>query len=517
MSNSSQWGIRQFKGFSLGLRMALVSSALLSGAFLLFLVIPHPTFLALSSGRSSIILHWVLSMIVTAGVIMACTSFFVDRPLRKLKTILDESPKKGFLPRAPIQGADVVAQFSKSFNQLLEHITKMDASQLETERELQMSQEIETRWKELSLLHDFSQELSATLEIDELYRIVETLVSEKLDVQEFALLVMDEVLGCLKVELTHGFTEEQNKRIAGMTFQPDEGVTGRVLRNRDNPEPIYIPDTSKEPHYLYYKGERHGDGSFLVIPLIHRKQLMGTLNLFRPHKNGFHPEEVHFLSTLSVALAISLANARLYSKTRELSVRDELTDAFNRRYFHQTLPREIKRAKRFDKSVVLLMMDMDYFKSINDQHGHLVGDQILMELVKFITARIREVDFLARYGGEEFVLILPNTSQEDGLMVAEKVRRLVSEHIFGIHHVSGGLRLTLSIGLSIYPFGHEVEDDQEVEALIDAADVALYEAKRKGRNCVVLAKNNVKQNTDASQDEENTLSVSSHEPIIRIP
>lgn len=433
----------------------------------------------------------LIAVLSTSAVFFVLFRLFVDRPLRKLIDIMTLAPSKDFLIRAPSRPNDVIGKLYQSFNRLLERITTLDAFKLETERELTSVQEklklkeaLEARLKELWLLHEFSQKVSATLEVDELYNVVEAFIGDHLGFHEFALLILDEeelAAGhegpppTLVVKVARGFRDE--KRVLGMKFREGEGITGRTLQKA---ETIYIPDTTHSEEYLHYKGEKQEDGSFLSMPLIFKKKVVGVLNMFRKGIDAFSADETKFLNTLTVELAIAVVNAKLYSKTRELSVRDELTQLYNRRHFQQMLPLEIKRAQRFQKPLSVLMIDIDYFKKFNDRYGHLAGDECLKEFVRLVNAKIREVDFFARFGGEEFVLILPSTSKEDGVVVAEKIIALVRQHAFkaGAGKVE---RLTTSIGLAAYP-----EDAKSVEELIDAADIALYEAKNSGRDRVVV-------------------------------
>lgn len=441
----------------------------------------------------------LLTVLLTSVVFVLFTWWFVDRPLRELIRIITAAPSRDFLVRAPVRGSAVVARLAQSFNRLLERITTLDAFKLETERQLitaqeelkykealeekkgiieKTNQELEARLKELSLLYDFSREVSMTLELDELYNIVERFLGETLQFREFAFLVTDEETHSLVVKVVRGFDEPAHARVRGMRFRAGEGVTGRVL---DKGETVYIPDTGLDPNYLYYKGEKREDGSFLSIPLIFRKKVVGVLNFFRNGRGRFSAGEIHFLNTLALELAIALVNAKLYSRTRELSVRDELTQLYNRRHFQEVLPLEIKRSQRFGKPLTLLMIDIDHFKEYNDRYGHLAGDERLKEMVHLIASRIREVDFFSRFGGEEFVLILPNTPRQDGIGVAEKVRELVRGHRYVTAQIPSQ-PFTVSIGVASYP-----EDAETMEDLVDAADIALYEAKGAGRDRVVVS------------------------------
>jgi len=165
-------------------------------------------------------------------------------------------------------------------------------------------------------------------------------------------------------------------------------------------------------------------------------------------------------------------------ETEHLSRTDALTGVPNRRYLEHILADEAKRAARFDRPFSVLMADVDRFKLVNDTHGHAVGDRVLKEVAERIRAALRtDLDTVARFGGEEFTVILPETGRDGALVVAEKLRAVVAATPF-----PDGFTVTVSVGVASRP-----EDGQRPEELLVAADAALYEAKRAGRDRVVAA------------------------------
>jgi diguanylate cyclase (GGDEF)-like protein len=173
-------------------------------------------------------------------------------------------------------------------------------------------------------------------------------------------------------------------------------------------------------------------------------------------------------------------------RTRELALQDELTGLANRRALEQMLANEVDRAQRHGRPLAILMADIDRFKSINDTYGHRAGDEVLRELSRLLAEKLRSIDRAARYGGEEFFVLMPDTPVDEARRVAERVRSAVEEHTFVVDPEDDepaiGLRITVSIGVSGLP-----EDAESLEGLVEVADRALYEAKRRGRNRVVLA------------------------------
>ncbi len=165
---------------------------------------------------------------------------------------------------------------------------------------------------------------------------------------------------------------------------------------------------------------------------------------------------------------------------KNLSLKDPLTGLYNRRYLNERLPQEIVRAYRYDRSISLIMLDIDHFKEVNDRYGHHVGDRVLQGCADCINGSVRnEVDWLARYGGEEFVLVLPETDLTGSLAVAERLRRIVGSMVTRLNDRE--IRITASFGVAAIPPNRH-KSVCTAETLIEQADRCLYEAKREGRN-----------------------------------
>lgn len=162
------------------------------------------------------------------------------------------------------------------------------------------------------------------------------------------------------------------------------------------------------------------------------------------------------------------------TEARRLAERDYLTQAYNRMKAHEFMKDEIKRSERYGLQFSIIMLDMDYFKKVNDTYGHNLGDEILVQLVRLISLEIRTIDMLSRWGGEEFLIIMPMTDRDGAKITAERIRTVVERTQF-----TKGLCQTCSFGVAAYKKG------ETMEALIDRVDKALYEAKLRGRNCVI--------------------------------
>ena len=162
-----------------------------------------------------------------------------------------------------------------------------------------------------------------------------------------------------------------------------------------------------------------------------------------------------------------------------MATTDPLTRLLNRRALLERLSREVGRAKRYESALTLLLLDIDRFKRIHDERGHLVGDGVLRQIGALVEASVRTVDIAARYGGEEFVLILPETSQDGGIIFAERLRESIERYPFDATGEEP-LHLTASIGVATFP-SPRVESTEDLFA---RADEALYRAKSSGRNQV---------------------------------
>lgn len=201
--------------------------------------------------------------------------------------------------------------------------------------------------------------------------------------------------------------------------------------------------------------------------------------------DGFYvlPAEMEELLLKARTLIAQKLNVDFLKRNYEIAASeaftDPLTGLFNLRQFWLSLDHELARARRYRRHCSLAMIDIDFFKQYNDQHGHLRGDEVLKEVGAVFGACIRDSDIAARYGGEEFVVIMPETERDLACIAAEKLRRSVAEHHFPLQETQPGGNLTVSVGVATFP-----DDATTARELVDAADQALYRAKERGRNRV---------------------------------
>jgi diguanylate cyclase (GGDEF)-like protein len=239
-----------------------------------------------------------------------------------------------------------------------------------------------------------------------------------------------------------------------------------------NNRPVLQRDLVHQHRYLEdMRLLEEGLRSYVLFPLSSRDRAIGVLALGSRKDGAFDEHTLARLQPLADAVALAFENLRLFQKTRELSITDEVTPLYNHRYFHQALDRELKLVNRYGSTLSLVFVDLDRFKPINDQYGHLRGSRTLREVGFLIRAAVRETDIPARYGGDEFVVVLPQTDGDSARVLAEKLRSLIEAHTF-LQEEGINARLGVSLGVATYP-----EDAGTKEGLIRLADSRMYEDK----------------------------------------
>ncbi len=221
--------------------------------------------------------------------------------------------------------------------------------------------------------------------------------------------------------------------------------------------------------------------SVLIVPLLVSNRTLGSMQLFFNSRDVVTPEDAQLLWTLALVAESLLTREHANEGLLTFAFTDYLTGLKTRGYFEQQLELEIKRCERKKTGLALIMIDIDFFKQLNDRYGHHVGDQVLRDVAALLTKDMREVDTVSRYGGEEFVIILPETSGPGAVRVAQRLRHSIEQARFFAGGPSAIEHLTISLGIAMYETDARFKRD-----LIQFADTALYEAKSRGRNQVVM-------------------------------
>jgi diguanylate cyclase (GGDEF)-like protein len=228
-----------------------------------------------------------------------------------------------------------------------------------------------------------------------------------------------------------------------------------------------------------------------VVPILYQNRFMGAL-LVRSEDTSrvWQENEILLLGTVADQVAVAVSLARLFALTQKQALTDALTGCYNRRSFEMQLEREMRTARRELQHLSVAILDIDFFKRVNDQYGHDIGDHTLCILGECLRVEVRGRDTAARFGGEEFVLILPEANEQNAVAAAERIRKKIEAlEVPDVGHI------TASFGVATFPTHGDSRD-----ALVNAADAALYQAKRQGRNCVV-SRTNVMPETKAEADK----------------
>ncbi len=271
-----------------------------------------------------------------------------------------------------------------------------------------------------------------------------------------------------------------------IVFKPDECWGLRRGRMHIVDESAIVSGKEAKHSLICSHIKVEGPADYLCVPLVAQGEAIGLLHLCHPvtehsENEWYHYQKKQRIHTIIDSLSLAIANLKLRSTLREQTIRDPLTNMFNRRYMEETLEREILRAKRKEDHIGVIMLDIDHFKSFNDNYGHQAGDVLLAALGNFLQNHVRGEDVACRYGGEEFILVMPGAELEPTQKRAQDLIEKVK--FLSVAHQGQSLgTISMSAGIAVYP-----TNGNTAESLVQSADQALYRAKVKGRNRVELA------------------------------
>jgi diguanylate cyclase (GGDEF)-like protein len=356
----------------------------------------------------------------------------------------------------------------------------------------------------LSSLLRIGLRMAAERDLERLLRMIIEETSSVMDAERSSLFLLDQEKGEMWAKIAQGVD------VVEIRFPVGKGIAGTVGKTG---EIINIPDAYEDSRFNPEFDRKTGfrTRSILCGPLKNmRGEILGAIQVLNKRTNSFQAHDETLLMALSSQAAVAIENADLYRRLsvlnlslerkveertaelmtanerltalnrelEEISITDGLTQVYNRRYFMDRLRQEIKRVSRYGPPVSLLMIDIDFFKKVNDTFGHQAGDTVLAGVAGLIKGRLRETDLIARYGGEEFCLLATGADQAGALVLAERVRALIEKASFD--HDSRRIAVTVSVGVSTW----KQSLTEDAAELIRKADTALYRAKEQGRNRV---------------------------------
>jgi diguanylate cyclase (GGDEF)-like protein len=324
------------------------------------------------------------------------------------------------------------------------------------------------RADQLEAINAVAQQTTAVLDLDELFAVVCHVLLEWFRVDHVAVLMVEG--DALRIRAYEGRLTPS--MAAGALLSPGAGVAARALSSGHS---IIENNVREVDGYIAGFAETQSE---ICIPLIFFGEKMGVLALDAARKDAFDAEDRQPLESVADICAAAIQNAHNFDRMKQLAYVDGLTGIHNRRYFEMRIGEELERAGRFQGRMSAIMVDIDHFKKLNDEFGHLLGDEILRSVAGILKQQLRKMDMVCRYGGDEFAILVPETTGENAVRVAEKLRRQIEAHPFpGVPRP-----VTISCGVADYPT-HGVTRDE----VVAAADAALYIAKQAGRNRVSSA------------------------------
>lgn len=426
---------------------ALVMSKPQSGVLTLKKTIQHSVWVVLGIAVIlSGILGWALAKVI-AG------------PLRLAAEGANEIAAGNYDQHIEVTSRDEVGRLASSFNEMARKLALHIADLRESREELKRAYK------------RFGETLRATHDMDNLLEVVLDTSIDTLSAKRGALLLSG-ARGGMSTVVSRGLDDGGTSNDIGVAVAAYVAESGEGIRfPREEGQPR-LPFDLSESRY----------STLAAVPLYSQERVIGVLVLYdKEDDENFSEADLGTLTSLGDQAGVAIENVLLHREAQKLAIMDGLTGIWNHRYFQMKFGEEIDRAERFGRPFTLILCDIDNFKVFNDTYGHQLGDSVLIELARRVKSVIRDIDWFARYGGEEFVLILPETDQAGGMRTAERIRQTIAAEAFTGDTINASVDVTVSIGVACFP-----EHGKERASLLRAADLAMYEAKRQGKNRVVM-------------------------------
>jgi len=342
------------------------------------------------------------------------------------------------------------------------------------ERHKKEKEDLDKTLNNLSLLYNIGRAMTYISDLKSLLKYILNQAIEVTVAEKGSIMLHDPDTNQLSVRVLAGLQDKEyqqkvnNNEIKCKTFEPGEGVAGTVFQTG---EPTFINKTIDDKRFV--GSSASFANSIACIPMKVYEDIIGVINVTnKKNGDGFTNDDIEMLGAVADQAAISISKAQLW----EMAINDSLTGLHVRRYFMAKLQDEIHRTQRYKKCLSVVMGDLDQFKTVNDTYGHTAGDKVLKAVGGFLQKSIRDVDSVGRYGGEEFIMFLPETVKEAAFILADRLRKGISEI-----KVGSLPPVTISLGIATFP-----DDGKNIDDLLQRADAALYAAKENGRNQVVV-------------------------------
>jgi diguanylate cyclase (GGDEF)-like protein len=335
--------------------------------------------------------------------------------------------------------------------------------------------------EELSIFHDVAKALTSSLDLDAVLQTVMDNIAKFFKPDTWSLLMVDEQKEELYFAIAVGPAAETLKTLR---LKVGEGIAGWVAKHGES---LIVPDVYTDPRFAKRIDEmtKWQTRSMICVPLKSKNRVLGVIQLINSPVDNFGENEMFFLHALCDYSAIAIDNARAVEKIQELTITDDCTGLYNARHLYKTLEAEVYRSQRFNYEFSVCFLDLDHFKRVNDEHGHLIGSKLLADIGYRIKSTLRLIDYAFRYGGDEFVVLLPQTSKDQALIVAKRLRDIIRNAPFPM---DGGLMLNVcaSMGVASFP-----EDAKTAHEIIRQADEMMYMVKNTTRDNIAVAQQGI--------------------------
>jgi diguanylate cyclase (GGDEF)-like protein len=331
---------------------------------------------------------------------------------------------------------------------------------------------------DLLVFHQLARSLTSSFDLDTILRTILEQMEKFIEAELWTLLMVDEDRGDLYYAVAAG---GQEKALRELRVKIGEGVAGWVV---EHGETLIVPEADAESDARARQSglatSRHVR-SVIALPLRGRKGTCGAIEIFNPRADKLSDYTIAFLHILADYAAIAIENARDVASIQRLTITDDTTGLFNVRHLYDVLGQELERSIRLHQPLSLAFLDLDRFKLVNDEHGHLVGSELLARTGQRLKELCRKQDSCFRYGGDEFVILMPATNSLSAHALAASMLHALMDSRF---LMKGGLqlRVSASVGLATCPV-----DGNTVHAIIGAADTRMYIVKNSGRGQVHVA------------------------------
>lgn len=342
---------------------------------------------------------------------------------------------------------------------------------------LKTVESLKRKVKEMEMLNEIVRAINSSLKPKEILKIIMEKTADFIKAEGWSILLIDGEKQELVFEAAAG---EAGQKLIGLRLKINQGVAGWVAHTGES---LIVEDVTKDPRFYdgVDKKTKFTTKSILCVPMKSRDEIIGVVEVV--NKIGGEPftkEDLEIFENLVQHITIALGNAQLYHKMEETSITDDLTKLYNTRYCNQILDELIRERLVTRAKISLIFFDVDFFKLVDDNYGHLVGSETLRLIGERVKSVIRDKDIAVRYGGDEYIIILPDTDKPTAAIIAERIRKIIEEKSFPAQD-GKCFHVTVTLGVATFPKDALSRDD-----LIGRADKAMYEGKMTGRNRVVV-------------------------------